>query len=243
MTAAHGFMLADLGLTLVALCLFPLFVLVPGYTLAWLANLFDFRRRSPEFRVALSVPLSIAVCPILTYLAGRFGSMQTVWWLFAALWLCFLTILVRTSGTVNLTGFFKRNRTVIAIAAVWVGVALLSLVDLQFGDRLYFSTTALDYSVRTEFIHSITTTGIPPANPFFYPGRPVPIRYHYFWLLICSLVEQAGGSWVGPRQAWIAGAIWCGIGLLALVALYLRLVCYRGAASFRHRAIDRKSVV
>src|ERR1019366_147281 len=39
------------------------------------------------------------------------------------------------------------------------------------------------------------------------------------------------------RHAWIAGTVWCGFGLMALVALYCRLFSYRGPASFRRRAI------
>ena len=231
MMPLHGFMAADLVQSVAALCLYPLFVFIPGYVLSWFADLFDFRRRSNAFRIALSVTVSISICPIVIYLVGRFASMTAVWCLFAALWLCFLPIAYRSlrwpAGWRQLT----------LAAGIWAVLALLSLVDLQWGHRLYFSTVALDYSVRTEFIHSISTTGIPPANPFFYPGHAVPLRYHYFWMLVCSLVEQLGGSWVGARAAWIAGAVWCGFGLMALVTLFLRLVWYRGPADFRSRAV------
>ena len=53
------------------------------------------------------------------------------------------------------------------------GDLLGSLIDLQFGDRLYYPTSALDNSVRTAFVNSISTTGIPPQNPFFQPAQPV----------------------------------------------------------------------
>jgi hypothetical protein len=235
MTAAHAFMGADVLQSLAAVCLFPLFALVPGYVLAWLTDLFEFRRRTTGFQLALSVPLSIAICPILIYLAGHFVSMAAVWTIFAIVWLCFLVIAVRRFRSVPRLSALDRPFALLAV--LWAVVALCSLIDLQWGPRIYFSTVALDYSVRTEFIHSITATGIPPANPFFYPGHPVPLRYHYFWLLMCSLVEQAGGSTIGPRAAWIAGAIWCGIALIAMVTLYFRLVWYHEPSGFRRRSV------
>jgi hypothetical protein len=49
------------------------------------------------------------------------------------------------------------------------------------------------------------------------------LRNHYFWLLMCSLVERAGGSAITTRQALIAGTFWCGMGLRSIVALFPRL--------------------
>ena len=235
MIPAHAFMLGDLCRSVAAFCLFPLFVFVPGYVLAWICNLFEFRHRTAAFQAALSVPLSISLCPIVVYLAGRFFSMAVVWTIFGVVWVWFAAIAIRQARKVR--GLSPSARPFAITAAIWVVLALFSLVDLQWGKRVYFSTIVLDYSVRTQFIHSITTTGVPPANPFFYPGHAVALRYHYFWLLICSLVEQAAGSFVGPRCAWIAGAVWCGLGLMALVVLYFRLVWYRGPDSFRRRAL------
>lgn len=235
MTAAHAFMLADLVHAVAAVCLYPLFVVVPGYVLAWAGDLFGFRRRTAPFQLALSLPLSISICPIAIYLVGRFASMTAVWGVFAAFWACFALLVVRR--TARFAGLARIGRPVTAAAVLWVLVALFSLVDLQIGKRVYYSVTALDYSVRTEFIHSITATGVPPANPFFYAGRGFALRYHYFWLLVCSLVERATGGWCGPRAAWTGGAVWCGLALMALVALYLREIWSRGPASFPGRAL------
>lgn len=235
MSPSHAFMLADLGHALAAVCLYPLFVVIPGYVLAWAGNLFEFRRRTAAFQLALSLPLSISVCPVAIYLVARYASMAAVWAVFAAVWLCFAVLVVRRPS--RFAGLARIGRPLTAAAAIWVVLALLSLVDLQFGKRVYYSITALDYSVRTEFIHSITATGVPPANPFFYAGRNFPLRYHYFWLLVCSLVERAMGGWGGPRAAWIGGAVWCGLALMALVALYFREIWNRGPAGFRQRAL------
>jgi len=233
-----NFMVADLAATLAAVCLFPLFVFIPGYVAASLGNLFDFRRRTLVFRAALSVPLSIALCPILIYLAGRFFSMQAVWILYAACWVAFVPLVVRDvrHGTLRLN--IPREWWIFgAIAGGWLVLALFSSIDLQIGNRAYFPTIAFDYAVRTQFIHSIGAGKLPPSNPFFFPGHTVPLRYHYFWLLLCSLVDQAGGSVVGPRRAWMGGTIWCGFGFLAVIALYFRLFVYRGVANLRRRIL------
>jgi len=47
-------------------------------------------------------------------------------------------------------------------------------------------------------------------------------------MILCSMVDVAGGAFVSARHAWIGGVIWCGAGFLALIALFFRLVAYRG---------------
>jgi hypothetical protein len=287
----HNFTLTDIAAGIAAVCLFPLFVLIPGYAVAWLLDLFEFRRRTWLFRWALSVPLSIAIAPILSYLAGRYLSMTAVWGLYAASWVYVVVVMLRSRGEISYTvkaqplahargsacafdraatcrsavrerlrtfetfghlivsRLLRRSRwpaprspagawrMAAVVLSIWGALALFSLVDLQLGGKLYYSTTAFDYSVRTEFIHAISTTGIPPANPFFFPGHAQPLRYHYFWMILCSMVDVAGGAFVGPRHAWIGGAIWCGAGFLALVALYFRLIAYRGPETFQRRTL------
>ena len=234
-----NFMLEDLSGSLRAIYLLPLFLLIPGYTIAWSMDLFEFRRRTGPFRLALSIPLSIAVCPIVTYWLGRFGSMDAVWAFYWAAALGFAAIQVITLRGGSRLGFgFTRDMRVFgAIIAAWLVIALVSLIDLQSGNRLYYPTSALDNSVRTAFVHSISTTGIPPQNPFFQTQQPVSLRYHYFWLLMCSLVEKTGNGSIAPRQALTAGTFWCGVGLMALVVLYLRLFSPGDPARFRRRAL------
>lgn len=226
-----NFMLSDLFASLAAVSLYPLFVLVPGYTLAHWLNLFDFRRRTPAFRLSLSLPLSISVCPIAIYLTGRFASMASVWALFAAFWIAFAILLARRRAAI-----FPLPRAAKILPLCWLALVLFSSIDLEFAHRAYYPVTAYDYSIRAGFIHSISTTGVPPVNPYFFPGHAVPLRYHYFWLLFASLVDQLGGRFVTPRHAWIGGIFWCGLAFMALVALYLRLFWYRGRATFPRRA-------
>jgi len=230
----HNFMLEDLAACLKAICVFPLVVVAPGFGIAWLCDVFEFRRRTLAFRLALGIPFSIAVCPVATYLLGRFFGMTAVGGFYIAAACLFLSALLRSPRPVLVS---REAKVFAAAAAIWLAVALGSLIDLQFGDRLYYPTSALDNSVRTSFVHSISMKGIPPENPLFVSAEPAPLRYHYFWLMMCSLVEKAGrGAWTA-RHALIAGTFWCGAGLLALVALYLRLFMESGRAGLRRRML------
>ena len=222
----YHFMAADVLGSLIGILLFPLFVWVPGYLLGFAFNLFEFRSRSAAFRVVISLPLAIALCPILTYFAGRFSSLRTTQNLYIVSGLALLALLLFRVGS----GQARRLRLPggsaffgVAIA-IWLLITLFCLVDLQTGRRLYYPTNSLDYSLRAALVHSVATTGIPPQNPLFLPHPPAALRYHYFWLMMCSMVNRLGSPWVSARHAEIAGAFWCGVGLMALLAACLRLL-------------------
>ena len=59
----------------------------------------------------------------------------------------------------------------VGVLSIWGALALFSLVDLHIGGKLYYSTTAFDSSVRTQFIQRISSTGIPPRESVLLP-RP-----------------------------------------------------------------------
>jgi hypothetical protein len=110
------------------------------------------------------------------------------------------------------------------VVAGWVALSMLSLVDIQWGDRLYNNVIALDFATRATVVNAITRTGVPPVNPSYFPGGPEYITsLYYFWYILCSVIDQLGGNFVDARMALIAGDIWCGLALMALVALYVRI--------------------
>jgi hypothetical protein len=92
-------------------------------------------------------------------------------------------------------------------------------------------------TTRVSVVNAITRTGIPPANPSFFPGQPTQLTFlYYFWYILASVVDVIGGKWVDARTAYIASSAWCGIGLMGMVALYLRLRA-RGSQSNTRKAI------
>ncbi len=85
---------------------------------------------------------------------------------------------------------------------------------------------------------AIRRAGVHPFNPLYSPGYSAPLRYHYFWFLLCSVVTQLGGalggkSLVSSQQAIIASVVWCGWSLIALVPLYVRFFQGRTGTALR----------
>ena len=143
----HNFMFQDVRAILVGFCLFSLVGFFPGYALGWLFDPLRFRARSLSFRLAMSVPLSIAIGPILSYLLGRWLSMKAVLVVYAIL--CVYGVF-RATG--ELRGKFRLrprlSRTELAVAGLvadWMVIAVLSLADMQIGARLYNSTIERHY--------------------------------------------------------------------------------------------------
>jgi hypothetical protein len=210
----------DIVRSVEASLLLSLILFVPGYVVGWLSNLFEFRDRRFLIQIILSTPLAVAVVPGLIFLFGRYPT--ALWTLFGASWLGF-AILIRPVWQRWWRGGKNRVPRVVWIGAAaalgWACLAIASLVDLQFKDLLYFSTTAFDYSTRTAFT-AAAARAIPPINPFFAGGPPMLLRYHYFWMLVCSVATRLGH--VNSRQAMYAGSVWAGIALMSLIAMSLR---------------------
>jgi hypothetical protein len=235
---AHNFMLADLVSVSAALCLFGAASSLTGYALGWLTGVLGFRTRSLLFRLVASVPLSVAVLPILGYTIGRWFSLATVWLVVAPL--CgYAAVLVLTElRKLPCPRRFQRAMLpFLAVIFVWIVIAFFSLADLQFGERAYYSTIAFDHAVRTAVTGSISSFGIPARNPFYYPSHAAPLRYHYFWMIPCALVQWLGSPLVDARTAFIAGTMWCGVALICLVPLYLRLFSPQGTSGLRRRSL------
>ncbi len=217
---APNFMLWDLAGSAAAFLLFALFAFLPGYSLAWALDLVEFRQRGAAARAALAIVLSVSVSPVLTYLAGRFTPRPAVWLVFAPLWAVFLWVAAREQGRMIPRG----HRIAKIFAAVWLAISTASLIDIEWGRKLYYSVIAHDYTLRVAITSALTRDGIPPPNPYFFPGHTVPLRYHYFWMALCSLVQRTGGIAISARFAAFGGTLWCGLALLAIIALYLRFV-------------------
>ena len=226
------FLLSDLVGISAGFALFSLLALVPGYSIGWLTNALGFRDRSLPFRLAASVPISLSTTPIIGYTIGR-------WFGFDATWLVYILLCASaaTAGACRRATFFapgfRRLWPFFALIAAWLAIASLSLADLPVGHRLYYSIIDFDYSVRIAFTHSIAAFGLPARNPFFFPGHAVDLRYHYLWLIVCAEICRLGAPFVDARTAFIAGTLWVGIGLIALIPLYLRLFTATGSDLLR----------
>ena len=223
----HNFTAYDLTATSIVFPLFALFLVIPGYVLGALLDIFAFDRRTLPARVAISVCLSIAVVPIAVYLCWLLAP-SAPWLLCAVSWVALPVVLSRKAHQriQARKPLSKPRAIVLAILAGWVILGALCLIDLQIGHRLYFPLNSYDQTLRAAVTSAIDRTGVPPTNPYFYPGHGYILRYHYFWYMLCSLVGRFGGPLVTARIAVIGGTLWSGIGLVALVALYVHF--FRG---------------
>jgi len=220
----QNFTLVDtLGTIKACLALLP-FIISPGYVTAWALGLFEFRQRRPILRMILAVPLSIAICPMLSFLLARFFA-PGLWIFYVGVIAAWLVLLAKDARHVRLHSSLKCTFSSyiwisLGLVALWAVLALASLVDLQIGDKLYPPIVAYDHSVRTAMTVAIARH-VPPDNPFF-ANAGVPLRYHYLWLLFSSLPMKV--VHLSARHVVSSGVIWCGLGLICTIALGLKFL-------------------
>jgi hypothetical protein len=236
-TGTVNYTLADVSGSALACLLFIPILLSPGYVAAWLTGVFAFRTLTAPWRLLISLPLSVAIGPIVIFVAGNVLPSGAEWIpvyvLYGVCFLIWLALLCGVGGHETLprwvAGLWRVQRVWRIIPAVWLVVAIASLVNIEFHNRLYLSFSDYDHTTRAAFTDAITRTGVRPLNPFYDLGSMARLRYHYFWFLLCSLVTQMSGALlsstlVSSQQAIIASVVWCGCSLIALAPLYLRFL-------------------
>jgi len=213
----HNFTVADtLGILKASFALVP-FVFAPGYVAGWALDLCEFRQRRLVLRLILAVPLTIAICPMLSYLLVRFLE-PGLWAFYISVSAACVLLLAKEARRSELRSVSKYTWVALGLMALWGMAALASLVDLQIGDKLYPPIVAYDHSVRTALTAAVARH-IPPNNPFF-ANAAAPLRYHYLWLLFCSLPMKV--FHLSPRYVVYSGVVWCGLGLICVIALGLK---------------------
>jgi hypothetical protein len=230
MNHANLWIFADFGTALKAFAVFSFFMVAPGYVAGWLSDACGFRKGSALRQAALTVPLSVSVVPILVYLPWRFLSIRAVWVVMATVGAAFLVIVAmelrEASRRPAAFRWQRRAAWIVGLTAVavWMLIGLGSLLDLRIGNRLYRSVTVYDYLSRIPIANSISHQDkLPAITPFLTLREPVPLRYHYFWPMVCGLITVAGQGAFNARDATTAGALWSGIALICLIAVYQRI--------------------
>ena len=201
-----------------AVAAFAPILFAPGYCVAWACNLLGFRNRPAWERITWGIALSFGLMTTAAIELGRYASLSAVCWLAG---LCALGALAILIGE-----FWKGPRGLASrwcllgagIAAAWTLFVVLELVDVAAGGRLYLGVTIFDHALRTAFVDAVMRTGVPPANPLYWPGHAAPMRYYYFWYVLAAAAARLGAA--TARQAMIASVVWSGFGLAAVLALY-----------------------
>ena len=213
----HNLMIQDVLGSLVAVLAFAMVLYAPGYVVASATDLFGFRQMGFADRSVWAMACSLGVVPITAYLVGRVAGLSGICWMLLAS-AVLAVILLWHRGKPDWSRRDRRRTTLVVCG--WVAFVLLMLVDFQIGHKLYFSVVMADQSYRIAFTDAVVRTGVPPANPLYFAGSPAPMRYYYFWYVLCATVVKL--AHVSARQAFIASSIWAGFGLLATVNLFTR---------------------
>lgn len=205
----------------------------PGYLAAWFLDLYGFRRRSVVERLMWSVPLSLAVATIAALLISWFGSLTVAVVIFAACLPVTIGVVVREWRDLRrgrrrwVVGWNPGGGIALALAGLWVVVAILSLVDFGTRGQLYLSVTIEDLGSRVNWTQAILRTGVPPLNPLYLYHHAAHLRQYYFWYVDCAVVAR---MWHLPvRGVFTASCVWSGFALAALIGLFLKHLLAAGA--------------
>jgi hypothetical protein len=191
-------------------------LLAPGYCFGLACDLLCFRARPAGERLLWSVALSFAVMPIAAVMIAKYGSLNAVCWLAGFCGVIWLAASWHASKN-------RRGRSSwggAGISALWALFIVLALVDVGVGNHLYLNVAVYDHALRSTFVDAVVRTGVPPANPVYWPGHGAPMRYYYFWYVVTAVAARIAG--VTARQAFIASVVWAGFGLASIVALFCR---------------------
>lgn len=201
-------------------------MICPGYLAGWFTNLHEFRNRSFIERLFWSLPLSLAVTTIASVLIGKGVSLNAVAMLLcfcAAGWIALITReWVKTPGAARerIIGGHPFGGKAMVFAVLWIVVVILSLVDLEKGQKLFMNVAMLDVSYRVNWTNAILRTGIPPANPLYWFHQPAAMHNYYFWYVVCAAIARM--TQLSTRAVLIGGSVWAGFALVALIGLFLK---------------------
>jgi hypothetical protein len=217
-----NFTIQDVLGILLALCMYPFVFVFPGYVVGWLINLFNFRDRTSMAQIIMAMCISASAVPSALFLVYRFGSAQIAIGLAILIAIVAVFLFAKSYRKFDaLNGYVK---VAIVFSALWLVLSIISLVDFQIGDSLYFSTNSYDFTTRVSVVNAITRSGVPPVNPSYYPGHPVLLNsLYYYWYIPVSMIDQMAGTLVSAHQAMIASVGWAGLLLFATLATYLRV--------------------
>ncbi len=209
-----------------AALLFPLLIWVPGALLGYGINLLGYRERSLGVQLALPLLLSMGICPITVYLLARIGGFPVSWTFYGLVWIAAAVLAVthRLSLLAKIRTLFSHHRGALVLVAVWFAVLAVSEIDVVLPNGVFRNLNTMDAVAHVAYTDALSRTGIPPVNPFVFPGHPTHLFYYYLWYLMCSLVDQLGGSVVTARAAVQAGAFYVGLSIAALITTYIQIL-------------------
>lgn len=214
----------DLLQSFQALLGFSIFFIPPGYLLASLTQIANFRTLSLPERLLWSLSLSTPLAILLSVMLGRHffpGLCNTVVYLCGT---AFVILLIAQAIRGRLSNACEWDRPTVLCVFLMAGLAiyvLLATVGIQVDHRLFESVASGDWSVRVPLVSAAIHGSVPPLNPFYgINGQAFELRYYYYWYVLCG---QAGRMLHStPRAVLTASAAWSGLALFSILFLFFK---------------------
>lgn len=202
---------------------FSLYLLPPGYVLAWLLNVAGFRRQSLAeqflWSLALSYPLSCLCAVLVGGLAGQTTANGI--------------LLGFTPVALLLVWRYRPDRQeprgprdkatwmgALCLGAV-AGLAIFATCAVFLHGRLEEPVCSNDWYIRLPVQWAAGRGDVPPHNPLFtLAGQNPPMRYYYFFYVFCGLPMRL--LHFSARAALVAGDVWAGITFFAAAWLAVK---------------------
>ncbi len=224
LSADMNYSLHELLMSGLALLTLPIFFIAPGYVVASLTGLFHFRDQGwlerALWAVALSEPVSLllAVHPLLPVSPSLTTSFFVAIFFFAIV----LGIRDWRRDGPGKRLWWDRNATIATFSAVLlIAYCSLSAVPIAWHGRLYESAIWQDWNVRIQLVNSAIRGGNIPRNPMFAPGgQAAPLRYYYFWYVLCARMHDLAP--VSARAILTASCSGASLSLLGFLFLSLK---------------------
>ena len=136
-----SFTAQDVFGSFLAVILFSLVFVFPGYVIGWWLNLFEFRKQLRGIQIITGITLSNAFSPIIFFLVYRFTSSNFaigLLLLFAGIWvrLYFWQGQNKDEQAAISLQSKKYQRLFFAMIALWVIFSIFLLVDIQIGKSI-----------------------------------------------------------------------------------------------------------
>ena len=225
----------DLLASTLAVFGFAIYFVPPGYLLASLTQIADFRMRSLPERLLWSVSLSTPLAILLSVQMGRHFSPIISNMFVYALGIAFVLLVIAQAlrGQFFSAAEWDRPTRYVALAmAGFAAYCLLATVGIQVGHRLFESVTSGDWGVRVPLVSAAIRGHVPPYNPFYgIDGKATPLRYYYYWYVLCGQLGRILHA--TPRAILTASTVWAGLALFSTLFLCFKYLF--------HPTVDEKT--
>ena len=218
-----GYTLQDLSGLVLATALCGPLLLLPGFAIAQLTNVFQFRVHSASRQWMLALLLATAVLPGIDAVVVRGIGLGAVLAVHAALGGYGARVVLANGVPQLLKGW-------LIAAALWFALLAFVTVDFDWNGALYVSLLKVDMVKHAATVRALVEQGFgPPADVFFL--RDQGAGYYYYYYIFSALVQLTACGLADSRAAVSGQVFWTGIALLALLIEIYRVAGFSRASS------------